>query len=180
MGPDVHAGRIEPHEERLAVADGAVDEFRRGLEKVLVDRLHALLGERPGVLAFLLAPGAEARVVTRRVGGGRDAFENATRAELRLEIRALRIVGILGFLLRVEVIEVAEERVEAVHRRQELVAVAEMVLAELSGRVALRLEQIGDGRILLRQPLLRPRQADLQQPGAQRGLSGDERGAARG
>ena len=40
-------------EERLAVADGAVDEFRRGLEKLLVDRLHALLGERPGVLAFM-------------------------------------------------------------------------------------------------------------------------------
>ena len=71
MGPDVHAGRIEPHKERLAVADGAVDEFRRGLEELLVDRLHALLGERPGVLAFLLAPGAEARIVTRRVGGGR-------------------------------------------------------------------------------------------------------------
>src|SRR6476661_11193762 len=36
-------------------------------------------------------------------------FEHATRAELRLEIRALRIVGILGFLLGVQMIEVAEE-----------------------------------------------------------------------
>src|SRR6478735_8603566 len=77
----------------------------------------------------------------------------ATRAELCLEIWALRIVGILGLLLGVEVIEVAEERVEAVHGRQELVAVAEMVLAELAGRVALRLEQLGNRRVLLRQPL---------------------------
>jgi hypothetical protein len=85
VGPDVHTGRIEPHEERLAVAHGAVDEFRRGLEKLLVDRLHALLGERAGVLAFLLAPGAEARIVARRIGGGGDAFENAARTELRPE-----------------------------------------------------------------------------------------------
>jgi hypothetical protein len=67
-----------------------------------------------------------------------------------------------------------------VHGRQELVAVAEMVLAELSGCVALRLEQLGNGRVLVRQPLLCARQADLQQPGAQRGLAGDEGGAAGG
>ena len=132
------------------------------LQELLVDRLHALLGERPGVLAFLLAPGAEARIVARRVGGGRDAFEDAARAELRLEIRALRIVRILGLLLGVQVIEVAEEHVEAVHGRQEFVAVAEMVLAELSGRIALRLEQFGNGRIFFRQPLLRRGQANFQ------------------
>ena len=37
---------------------------------------------------------------------------------------------------RVEVVEVAEELVEAVHGRQELVAVAQVVLAELAGGVA--------------------------------------------
>ena len=68
----------------------------------------------------------------------------------------------LRLILGVQVIEVAEELVEAVNGRQEFVAVAEMVLAELAGRVALRLEQLGNGRILLRQPLLRRRQADLQ------------------
>jgi hypothetical protein len=51
-----------------------------------------------------------------------------------------------------EVVEVAEEHVEAVHGRQELVAVAEMILAELPGRVAERLEQLGERRVLLRQP----------------------------
>ena len=39
-------------------------------------------------------------------------------------------------LHRVEVVEVAEELVEAVHGRQELVEVAEVVLAELAGGVA--------------------------------------------
>ena len=37
----------------------------------------------------------------------------------------------------------------SMHRRQEVVAIAEMVLAELPRGVALRLEQVGDGRILL-------------------------------
>ena len=46
----------------------------------------------------------------------------------------------LGFLFGIEVIEIAEELIEAMHRRQELVAVAEVVLAELRGHVALRLE----------------------------------------
>ena len=68
----------------------------------------------------------------------------------------------LGLILGVQVVEVAEELVEAVNGRQEFVAVAEMVLAELSGRVALRLEQLGNGRVLLRQPLFRGRQADFQ------------------
>ena len=68
----------------------------------------------------------------------------------------------LGLILGVQVVEVAEKLVEAVNGRQEFVAVAEMVLAELSGRVALRLEQIGNGRVLLRQPLFRRRQSDFQ------------------
>ena len=42
----------------------------------------------------------------------------------------------LGLLLGVEVVEVAEELVEAVGRRKILVAVAEVVLAELAGGVA--------------------------------------------
>ena len=86
----------------------------------------------------------------------------------------------LGFLLGVQVIEVAEELVEAVYGGQELVAIAQMVLAELRGDVTLRLEQFGNGRVLLGQPLLGARQADLQQPGAQRALAGDEGGAAGG
>jgi hypothetical protein len=50
----------------------------------------------------------------------------------------------LRFVLGVQVVEVAEELVEAVYGRQELVAVAEMVLAELCGSITLRLEQLGN------------------------------------
>ena len=95
-------------------------------------------------------------------------MQHAARAELALERRVLRVVGVLRLLLGVEVVEVAEELVEAVHRRQVLVAVAEVVLAELAGGVAQRLEQLGDGRVLLLQALGRPGQADLGQAGADR------------
>src|SRR6266403_365716 len=54
-----------------------------------------------------------------------------------------------------------------------------MILAELAGGVALRLEQIGECRILLRQPFLGARHADLQQAGAEATLPGDEGGAPR-
>ena len=59
-----------------------------------------------------------------------------------------------GLVLGIQVIEVAEELVEAVHGGQEFVAVAKMVLAELPGRIALRLQQLGNGRILAGQAFL--------------------------
>ena len=58
-----------------------------------------LRGQRAGVLDLAV----------RRVD-----LEHAARAELLAELRVLRIVGILRLLLGVEVVEVAEELVEAV------------------------------------------------------------------
>ena len=84
----------------------------------------------------------------------------------------------LRLLFRIQVVEVAEELVEAVIGRQHLVAVAEVVLAELAGHVALRLEQTGDGRVFLLHAFGCAGQSDLGQAGAHRRLAGDERGAA--
>ena len=109
-----------------------------------------------------------------------DAVEHAARTELLLERRVLGIVGQLRLFLGVEVIEVAEELVEAVHGRQVFVAVAEVVLAELAGGVAERLEQLGDGRVFLLQADRGAGHADLGQAGADRILAGDEAGAAGG
>ena len=79
------------------------------------------------------------------------------------ELGILRIVGILRLLFGIEVVEVAEELVEAMHRRQKLIAIAEMVLAELTSRVTLRLEQLGQRGIFFRQTFLRAGQTHLQQ-----------------
>ena len=94
---------------------------------LVVDGLHPLLGERAGVLDALGAVLVRPRV------------DDAARAEVLPEVGELllgRVVVVLRLLLGVEVVEVAEELVEAVRGRQELVAVAEVVLAELPGRVA--------------------------------------------
>ena len=48
----------------------------------------------------------------------------------------------LWFVLGVEVIKIPEELVESVNGRQKLVAVAEMVLTELPGHIAERLQQV--------------------------------------
>ena len=146
----------------------------------LVHRFHTLARERAGVLDGLLADAAKTRVHRGIVAVARLALQHAARAELGAELGILRVVGILRLLLGVEVVEVAEEFVEPVDRRQELVAVAEMVLAELAGRVALRLEQLGERRILLGKSFLGARQADLEKTGAEAGLAGDERGAPGG
>ena len=80
----------------------------------------------------------------------------------------------LGLLLGVEVVEVAEELVEPVHRGQELVAVAQMVLAELAGGIAQRLERLRNRDVLEAQAEVGGRQPDLGEAGAQRRLAGDE------
>ena len=146
----------------------AVDEVERGGQELLVHRFHSLAGQRAGVFDGLLAVG-------RRL-----ALQHAARAELLLELGALGVVGVLRFLLGVEVVEVAEELVEPVDRRQHLVLVADVVLAELAGRVAEVLQELRDRGVLLLQAEVGARQADLGQPGADRRLAGEERGPAGG
>ena len=100
---------------------------QRRSSELVVDGLHPLLGQRAGVLDALGAVAV------------RPGVQDAARAEVLAEVREVlvgRVVVELGLLLGVEVVEVAEELVEAVHGRQELVAVAEVVLAELAGGVA--------------------------------------------
>jgi hypothetical protein len=112
--------------------------------------------------------------------------DHAARAELVAEGFAVghhhvvRVVLVLRLFLGVQVVEVAEELVEAVVGRQVLVAVTEVVLAELASGVALVLEQAGDGRVFHHHAFLRARQADLAEPGTEHALAHDERRAAGG
>src|SRR5262245_4476769 len=107
-------------------------------------------------------------------------MQDASRAELLLELGILRVIRALRLLLGVQVVEVAEELVEAVRGRQELVPIAEMILAELSAHVAERFQDVGDRRILRLQPEVGARQADFGKPGANWRLTGDEGGATGG
>ena len=108
------------------------------------------------------------------------AIEHAARAVLLAELGILRVVRQLRLFLGVEVVEVAVELIKTVHRRQVLVAVAQVILAELTRGVAERLEQLGDGRVFLPAAELRARQAHLGQARANAVLAGDERRATGG
>src|SRR5688572_2600790 len=79
-----------------------------------------------------------------------------------------------GIFHRIQVIEVAEELVEAVDRGQIFVAVPEMVLTELTGRVAHCLEGRSDGRRLGRHAYLGARLTHRSESRADWQLSGRE------
>ena len=125
------------------------------LDENLVEGLHVVFGvaallphlvigahvlerlQRPFIDDALLADLAPARHHRRIVGVGGVGMHQIARAVFVDPV--LRIVEPVRIGHRVEVIEVAEEFIEAVHRRQILVLVAEMVLAELPGCIAHRL-----------------------------------------
>ena len=159
MGEGMHAGGVHPGEERLARRVLALHEVDRGGRRLVVDRLHALAVERSGILDLAV--------------GGRP--EHAPRRVVLDVIGVvLGVIGPLGLLLGIEVVEVAEEFVEAVLGGQVFVTVAEMVLAELAGGVAERLQRLGDRGIAVLQADRRAGDADLAQAGAQADLAGDE------
>ncbi len=148
---------------------------------LVVDRLHPLLRQRAGVLDLLPADPAEAPVLGRVVLIRRPRVDDAARAETLAETREVvvrRPVRLLRLLFRIQVVQVAEELVEAVHGRQVLVHVAEVVLAELPRRVAERLQELGDRHVLGLEADGHAGNADLAQPGPVDALAGDERRAA--
>jgi hypothetical protein len=102
----------------------ALDEVQRASQKLFVDGLHTLGVQRTSVFDLLRAVWLS------------PAMEDATRPELFLKFRVLRVVGILRLLLGVQVVEVAVELVEAMKGGQKFVPVAKMILAELASGVA--------------------------------------------
>jgi len=104
-------------------------------------------------------------------------MQHAARTEHFFELRILRVVRQLRLFLGVEVVQVAEELVEAVNGRKKLVAIAEVVFAELARGVAKRLEQLGDRRVLRLKADGGAGHSDFCQAGSDRILPGDEAGA---
>ncbi len=106
---------------------------------LLIDRFHALLGQRAGVLNRLLAYAAPARIGRRVILVSREAMQHASWPKFRKERRILGIIGQFRFFFSVQVIEIAEELVKSMHGWQKLISIAKMVLAKLTGGVAQRL-----------------------------------------
>ena len=116
-----------------------IDEIKRDGNRVVVDRLHALPGQRTGILDLAVSSGPDDTT--------RSEFLPEGRAVGRYEFTG--IVLMLRLLFGVQVIEIAVELVEAMVRRQMLVTIAQVVLAELARGIAASLEQAGDSRVFL-------------------------------
>ena len=164
----MHRSGVVPEEERLLRLGLLLHPRESAIGDLFIDGFHALLGERAGI---------NDRLTALAIG---QTVKHSTGAELLLEGRVLRVVREFGLFLRVQVIEIAEEFVEPMYGRQEFVAVAQMVLAELAGGVAQRLEQFGDGRVCLLQADRGAGHADLGQTRADRVLASDKARAAGG
>src|SRR4029077_17289818 len=106
----------------------------------VVDFFHPLFGQPAGVFNRLLADSAPARLLSRIVFVARLAAQHAARTDCLPDRRILRIEMILRIFLRIEVIKVAKKLIEPMHRGKVFIAIAEMVLSELAGRISNWLE----------------------------------------
>ena len=173
MGENMHPCCVEPDEKRFVIFFGSFNKILGRGQELLIHRFHALGCERPRVLANLFAPSSEARIFFRIILFRGLAFEHATRFYCFAQL-AGGIIREFGFFLDVQVIEIAKKLVEAMHAWEELVAVTQVVLAELAGHVAERLEQLGDGGVFFLEPLGCSRHANLGIAGTHRDLAGNK------
>src|SRR5690606_28396883 len=112
---------------------------------------------------------------------GRTGMDDTAWAIVLAEVREVlfwEVVVHLRLFLGIEMIEIAEELIEAVIGRQHVIKVAEMVLAELAGGIALVLQGPSYSECLFGHADGRARDANLRQTSAQNALTGDEGGAA--
>src|SRR5262245_18699572 len=118
MREDVYARGVEVAEPWRAIFRLALYEVERCGEEFFVHGFYPFPCQRSGVFDRLLADLAEHWIDGRVVFVSRLALEDAAGAELLPEVRILRVVRVLRLLFGVEVVQVAEELVEAVDGRQ--------------------------------------------------------------
>jgi hypothetical protein len=112
----MHVGKVHPDKERRVGLAVALDEINGFIGDLVVDRFHPLARQRTRILDLLFADTAEARVFGGVVLGGGEAVQDAARTEGLVELREFflgRVVRVFRIFLGVQVIEVAEELIEA-------------------------------------------------------------------
>ena len=144
----VHAGGGKPDEERLALRMCLVHELDTFINKVSIHGFHPLSRQRTGVDNPLLAYHSESGIdgLIHRIGG--PGVQHTPGTMTFLELRVGRVVFVLRFLFGVQVVQIAVELIESVERWQMFVPVTQVVLAELAGGIALRLQHFGERGIL--------------------------------
>jgi hypothetical protein len=155
VGAEVHPGAAPPDEP--------------GLAGRCCSRMKAMAASEVSsstVSIRFLVSGPVSSICVPSVGrsGSRRAGRSARGRSAVGQFQVARVVLVLGLLLGVEVVEIAEELVEAVVGGQVLVAVAEVVLAELAGGVALALSSTAMVGSSSRMPSSAPGRPTLERP----------------
>ncbi len=107
-------------------------------------------------------------------------MNNTPGAELLAKCWILWVVDIFRLVLGVEVVQVAEELVEAVIGGQVLIAVTQVILAELAGGIAVIFQQAGKCRVFFAHTFFRAGKPNLGQAGTKGRLAGNKRSAPGG
>ena len=137
MREDMHPRGIHPNEERLIGFRLPRHEVDSGGCGFVVDSLHPLSVEWAGVFDGLFADATPVRLLGWIVPVGGTSTQYASwRVGAGVRLVTFGPLRPFRLFLGVQVIKVAEELIEAVHRGQEFVAVAQVVLAKLAGGVA--------------------------------------------
>ena len=171
MGQHMGARRVHPDEEGFAGLLCIVHEGNGGGRYHLVERRHVVFDawhwarrQRSLIDDLLLAHLAPARLhrLVIRVRGPR--VHQVARADRGLPFRRISVIE--RILHCVQMIKITKILVEAVVGRQELIPVAEVVLAKLAGGITQRLEGRRDGWRLIGHAQCRAGLTDGGQPGA--------------
>ena len=125
---------LSQRKKGLFVRLGLVHELEGEVADLVVHRLHPLGIELTGVFDLLFADLAPARHHSRVVRVGGPTMDHVARADFVEKL--LRVPWVGRVFHRIEMVEVSEELIEPVYRRQELIQVAEVVLTELTGGIA--------------------------------------------
>src|ERR1700722_17376440 len=134
--------------------------------------------QRTFVLNDLLAYPSPTRISRRVIHTGRRGGDNIARTEALPEVGHFRIVVLVRLFHGIEVVEDSVELVEPVYGRQIFVAVAQMIFANLRGRVTFGLKQFRNRRIPILDALFRAWQTYHQETSSKRNLPQDECGSS--
>jgi hypothetical protein len=84
-GPQVHMGGVKPNEEGFTIRMSLLDELDSAFGCIVIDGLHALLGQRTGVLDASIGEGVD----------------HAAGSEALTEGRVLRVIGMFRLIFSI-------------------------------------------------------------------------------
>ena len=120
----MHSRGVEPTKEWLARTLCSLQKVFGNCQDLFVNRLHPFLVERTRVFNAAIC----------------KSTNYSSRTELLAKLGRLRVICILRFLFRIQVVEVAEVFIEAMIGGQEFVFVAQMVFPKLARHISHGLE----------------------------------------